>query len=70
MRFIICAHKEKLHRFQRERATHLLLPFLKVDKNEFVVRKAPFGESQADTIGVGRPVRAIQSKSWHFRVVK
>jgi len=44
---------------KRKRVTHLLLPFLKVEKHEFVIRKATFGESQADTIGVGRTARAI-----------
>lgn len=49
---------------------YLLLPFLKVENDEFVVRKATLGESQADTIGVGRTASAIQSKGRHFGAVR
>ena len=38
---------------------HLLLAFLQIEKDEFVIRKATFGKSQADTIGVGRTASAI-----------
>jgi hypothetical protein len=55
--------------FREKWVTHLLLPLLKVEKHEFVIRKATFGESQADTIVVGRTSRAKQSESWHFRAV-
>ena len=46
---------------------YLLLALLKVDMHQFVIRKATFGESQADAIGVGRTESAIKSKSRHFR---
>lgn len=49
-----------------KRIIHLLLPLLKVENDEFVIRKTTFGESQADTIGVGRTASAIQSKRRHF----
>ena len=39
--------------------THLLLPFLKVERHHVIVRKATFGESQADTVGIGRATSAI-----------
>ena len=56
--------------FQEERATHLLFSFLEVEKHEFIIREATFGESQADTVGVGRTASAVQCKSWHFRAAQ
>jgi hypothetical protein len=44
---------------EREEITNLLLPFWKVEKHEFVIRKATFGEGQADTISVGRTAKAV-----------
>ena len=41
------------------RVTHLLLPLLQVEKHEVIICKITFGESQADTISIGRPARAI-----------
>jgi hypothetical protein len=53
--------------FDKKKLAYLLLAFLKVNMNQFVIRKATFGESQADAIGVGRTESTIKSKSWHFR---
>lgn len=50
--------------------TYLLLSFLQVEKHELVVREATFGESEADTVGVGRAARPIESESWHFGLVQ
>ena len=55
---------------QKKLITHLLLACLTVEEHEFLVRKATFGESQADAIGVGRTARAIKSEFRHFRAVQ
>lgn len=55
--------KEKNNRFTN---THLLLPFLKVEKHEFVVRKSTLSERQADSVRVSGPTSPVQSECWHF----
>lgn len=47
--------------------THLLLPFLQVEKHEVVVRKPALSQSKTDTVGAGRTASAVQSKRWHCR---
>lgn len=56
--------------FRERTTTHLLLSFLKVEQYELVIRKATLGESQSDTIGVGRTTRAVESKGGHSGAVQ
>lgn len=53
---------------ERKWVTHLLFPLVKVDSHELIICEATLGESQADTVRVGRAASAVQGKSWrHFR---
>ncbi len=56
--------------FDKKQLAYLLLPFLKVNMNQFIIRKATFGESQEDAIGVDRTASTIKSKSRHFRAAE